>query len=349
MRRGSARAPRDLLYRVALALAVGYTLFMAVYLIRGESAEATALESAEATAIEFLRAQGRHRPPKVADHSRVAVAREARARQRPNPPPPPPPPPGGGARARLDVAFAITMTRDGPYVDGAAVLAQSVRAAHAAPGGARAAAGDDGFAAAPYAAHLVALVHPSVSNATRRRLALCGFRVLARATPVATAEIRGDALRAKIDASGCCGAAELIKLWAYTLTEYDRVVHLDMDSLVLKPLGAVARARAAAAPGALVYTFDYNMAGPGARAPPIQGGFLAITPSRATFDALLAVVREGDYRFADGSGWGGARVGAGWGGQTVQGLLPYYYLVRARAPERERALSPSLAPGETTR
>ena len=90
-----------------------------------------------------------------------------------------------------------------------------------------------------------------------------------------------------------------------------------------------------------MYTFDYNMAGPGARAPPIRGGFLAITPSRATFDALLAVVREGDYRRR--SGWGGARVGAGWGGQTVQGLLPYYYLrARARANASARSLPLSL-------
>ena len=26
--------------------------------------------------------------------------------------------------------------------------------------------------------------------------------------------------------SGCCGADEFLKLWAYTLTEYHRVVHL---------------------------------------------------------------------------------------------------------------------------
>jgi alpha-N-acetylglucosamine transferase len=34
--------------------------------------------------------------------------------------------------------------------------------------------------------------------------------------------------------SGCCGADEFIKLHAYTLTEYHRVVHLDMDSIIYK-------------------------------------------------------------------------------------------------------------------
>jgi alpha-N-acetylglucosamine transferase len=34
--------------------------------------------------------------------------------------------------------------------------------------------------------------------------------------------------------SGCCGADEFIKLHAYTLTDYHRVVHLDMDSIIYK-------------------------------------------------------------------------------------------------------------------
>ena len=34
----------------------------------------------------------------------------------------------------------------------------------------------------------------------------------------------------------CCGADEFIKLHAYTLTEYHRVVHLDADTLILHPM-----------------------------------------------------------------------------------------------------------------
>lgn len=34
----------------------------------------------------------------------------------------------------------------------------------------------------------------------------------------------------------CCGADEFIKLFAYTLTDYHRVVHLDADTLILHPM-----------------------------------------------------------------------------------------------------------------
>lgn len=34
----------------------------------------------------------------------------------------------------------------------------------------------------------------------------------------------------------CCGADEFIKLHAYTLTDFHRVVHLDADTLVLHPM-----------------------------------------------------------------------------------------------------------------
>ena len=32
--------------------------------------------------------------------------------------------------------------------------------------------------------------------------------------------------------SGCCGASEFLKLWSYTLIDYYRVVHLDMDTII---------------------------------------------------------------------------------------------------------------------
>jgi alpha-N-acetylglucosamine transferase len=34
--------------------------------------------------------------------------------------------------------------------------------------------------------------------------------------------------------SGCCGASEFVKLWAFTLTQYHRVVHLDMDTVLYR-------------------------------------------------------------------------------------------------------------------
>ena len=54
--------------------------------------------------------------------------------------------------------------------------------------------------------------------------------------------------------SGCCGADEFLKLWAYTLTEYHRVVHLDMDSIIFKNLDSILNTNYE-----LLFTGDYNM------------------------------------------------------------------------------------------
>ena len=47
---------------------------------------------------------------------------------------------------------------------------------------------------------------------------------------------------------------QLLKLYAWTLEEYHRVVHLDMDSLVLQPIDELF-----ALDQSLIYTCDYNM------------------------------------------------------------------------------------------
>jgi hypothetical protein len=74
----------------------------------------------------------------------------------------------------------------------------------------------------------------------------------------------------------------------------------------------------------LLYTLDYNMVGPFRRIKPIQGGFVVLRPSEATYQNLVDIVRVGDYR--DNGGWGGKTMKF-YGGMTIQGLLPYYWLV----------------------
>jgi hydroxymethylpyrimidine/phosphomethylpyrimidine kinase len=49
-------------------------------------------------------------------------------------------------------------------------------------------------------------------------------------------EITSDDFRAEIVKSGCCGHSELIKFCAYKLTEYDFVMHLDIDTLLFGPV-----------------------------------------------------------------------------------------------------------------
>ena len=114
----------------------------------------------------------------------------------------------------------MTVTKDSTFVDGAAVLGHAIRLAHAR---------------SPFRTELVAIVHPEVVEA-RRALQVLGWRVLERDVPVRVEDIKGDYLRSHIKNNGCCGERELLKLWAYSLVEYHRVVHLDMDSMVLQSM-----------------------------------------------------------------------------------------------------------------
>lgn len=49
-----------------------------------------------------------------------------------------------------------------------------------------------------------------------------------------------QATRKRVENGGCCGPAELMKFFSYTLTEYHRVVHLDTDVIVSVPCAAAA-------------------------------------------------------------------------------------------------------------
>lgn len=137
-----------------------------------------------------------------------------------------------------------------------------------------------------------------------------------RQTPVDLADIRGDFLREDIAKNGCCGAAELLKLYAWTMTKYHRVVHLDMDSLVLANMDELFEYDAD-----LVYTCDEFMRNDQTNVCPVQGGFLLVRPDRKVFDELIDVVVQGDFR--DASGWGGTGIGWWWGGATIQGKLTF--------------------------
>ena len=109
---------------------------------------------------------------------------------------------------------------------------------------------------------------------------------------------------------------------AYKLTQFDRVLVLDADALVLRNLDALFEASVQRGTS-LMFTADDGMNNPGSAAPPVQGGFLLVAPSPATYRQLVETVRQGDFR--PGSGWAGSRIGWCWGGRTIQGLLAYHY------------------------
>lgn len=103
---------------------------------------------------------------------------------------------------RKRIAYAITITKDGFFQDGAAVLAYSIMK----------------YAnASSYDISLIAFVHPNVST-SRVGLRRLGFHVIEVPTPVNTSAIQFPFLRDHIDKNGCCGAAELIKLTSYRYT-----------------------------------------------------------------------------------------------------------------------------------
>lgn len=152
--------------------------------------------------------------------------------------------------------------------------------------------------------------------------------------------------------SGCCGEKEFLKLYSYTLLDYPIVIHLDLDSIILKPLddlfdvmmdssmgvnGVGAGGGAAAARSRIpvnfnealpkqvdaYFTRDYNMVNPGHKHVGVQGGFLVVRPSMAAFEEYVSIVLEGNFK--QGNGWGGEGYGGYFGAQQIQGICSYYY------------------------
>ena len=125
--------------------------------------------------------------------------------------------------AKKKVAYAITVTKDGPFLDGALVLGYAAKRVHDS---------SKGFNSI-YDADLVAFVAPGVVQA-RPILQQHGWRILEKELPVELEDIVNKEYAERMRNSGCCGASEFLKLWAYTLIDYHRVIHLDMDSIIFQ-------------------------------------------------------------------------------------------------------------------
>lgn len=121
---------------------------------------------------------------------------------------------------RLKVAIAITVTKDGPFVDGALVLGYAARKYHHPMN-----------TSSLYDVDLVAFVTSKVTT-SRVILSYFGWRILEKPLPVALDEIQNQDYAQRMRDSGCCGADEFLKLWAYTLTEYHKVRPLDPQQLL---------------------------------------------------------------------------------------------------------------------
>jgi hypothetical protein len=233
----------------------------------------------------------------------------------------------------IKVAFAVSVTGcgDDPITEGGAVLQHSIHRASSR-----------GTLGGRYDYDLFAIYHPN-AEACALPLQKLGYKLLRRNVFVNVTDIEGEFLRSRIEHNGCCGEKELIKLEAYTLTDYPIFVHLDLDVVVLKPLDNLfdAMLTTGSSPSTLFmslmepekalptrinafYTVDYNMVAPSNPYKPVQGGFLVARPDQNVYEEFRQIVKKGDFR--DGAGWGGL-VGPFHGAMTFQGLIPYYYNV----------------------
>jgi hypothetical protein len=178
-----------------------------------------------------------------------------------------------------------------------------------------------------------------------------GYIPLIRPTPVNISAITtNDYYRSHVEGENCCGSAEFIKLYAYTLTDHPVTVHWDLDVAVLKPLddlydaiiyeadsaeGAAARARLqrqhpnSKLPDRIdaFFTRDVTSSTPWERVHAVQGGFVVSRPSQKTFKRYQDFIMEANYTPGRGntSGWGGLGYGGFQGAMAYQGVLAYYY------------------------
>mmetsp|Transcript_562 Transcript_562/g.843 ORF Transcript_562/g.843 Transcript_562/m.843 type:complete len:538 (-) Transcript_562:19-1632(-) len=177
-----------------------------------------------------------------------------------------------------------------------------------------------------------------------------GYTTLVRDTPFQRSQIRGTELRNSIERALCCGSAEYIKLYAYTLTDHPVVLHFDLDCIILQPLDELfdamlypqssLRYQRAMASIALerradpipkridaYLSMDYSLNWPWHREAPAQGGWLVIRPSHDVFDEYINIVLEGNWTggFNNDAGWGHLGYGGWIGSAAIQGIVAYYY------------------------
>eukprot|EP00928_Gymnodinium_smaydae_P042536 TRINITY_DN28618_c0_g1_i3.p1 TRINITY_DN28618_c0_g1~~TRINITY_DN28618_c0_g1_i3.p1 ORF type:complete len:407 (+),score=48.78 TRINITY_DN28618_c0_g1_i3:54-1274(+) len=112
-------------------------------------------------------------------------------------------------------------------------------------------------------------------------------------------------------------AEETIKYWGLAFTQYDRVLVMDADMLIVDPMDELMER-----PEDFIDVYDHGLDLEGNTVPPAQGGFLLVRPNETDFNAIKDYTREGDW---GGSGWKHSGIGYCYGGVGPDGLLAYYY------------------------
>ncbi len=200
-----------------------------------------------------------------------------------------------------------------------------------------------------------AMVHPDAEACIPILRQVLKYQIHVKAVPLSLDSIQSPALRQVIDAenAGCCGAKELLKLYAYTLEEHDVVIHLDTDVLVfrppwdviadmlidktgtnrhqslwskIEPLRLKQPSSSSSTRPDFFFTRDYLQASYFHHSPEkfaVQGGMFVLRPNRTVFDDLIITIQQSNY--TSQAGWGKQGFGGYWGAAQIQGLLSYYY------------------------
>jgi hypothetical protein len=208
---------------------------------------------------------------------------------------------------RKRIAVAVTLTDDSSknYVDLFAAVSQSVY---------------EWQLTSKFDIDLIAFARKGVvSERTKRYLKTFLFQIIEKDMPLTIEDIRvtprSAEFRKKAGKSGCCGLAELMKLYSYQMTEYHRVLHIDFDVLILQNIDNLME---------LPDNYELIHTNGTFEEEAVSGGVLLFKPNPETFEDIMAIIRRGDFRY-DGTGWEGSRHGYTYGGETVQGVLPFYY------------------------
>jgi hypothetical protein len=185
-----------------------------------------------------------------------------------------------------------------------------------------------------YGYRMYAFVHaencghdPELPHLLRR----LGYTPRVVADPVSIVdEVPDGYFKNNVEKARCCGSAEFIKLYAFTLTDHPVFVHWDLDTLVLRPMddlfdailhpsaspiGQAARRRIRIQrPGFqrlpenidAFLTRDITSAAPWEPITAVQGGFLVARPNASSLEGFKRLIRSGNYTNGRGpkSGWG---------------------------------------------
>lgn len=166
---------------------------------------------------------------------------------------------------------------------------------------------------------LIALLPDTLPNQKEESqvLGLIGLTPRFVPVPVPLEQVQNDF--ARMELGKVLGQFEQLKYYGAGLTEFDRVVIMDGDTIFLQPIDELmddfTKVRVKG-------IYDHELDVTGSAFPPLNTGFMVFAPNKTDFDAINAIVREGDFR--EGSGWKGSRTGWTYGTGS-QGILSFYY------------------------